>query len=405
MKILIVHNFYQQRGGEDVVVEAESGLLRERGHEVELFTVHNNDINTWWKKIRTGLLTVYNPFARARLARKIAEFRPDVVHVHNFFPQLSPAIFKACHAARVPSVMTLHNFRILCPTAFLFHDDSLREHSLKRSAFWTVKYKTYHGSAAQTAIVAAMVDFHKWAGTWQRDVDRFIALTEFAKGKFVEGGIPAERIVVKGNALSKTIDAPASGRARRGGLYVGRLSPEKGISNLLEAWKGLDYPLRIVGDGPMRAECEAAQNGQIVYLGRKGQQEVYEEMQRAAFLIMPSVWYEMFPMTLLEAFGNELPIIASRLGGLESLIDEGMTGLTFVPTCPKDLRRAVEKAIGDPELLEEMGARGRILYENLYSTEVNYLKLMRTYAVAIESYTRGAVGPTDDLTTIGFGGL
>ncbi len=158
MKILIVHNHYQQRGGEDAVVEAESKLLSERGHQVELFTAHNDDINTWWKKIWVGLTTVYNPFARARLFAKLRAFKPDVVHVHNFFPQLSPSIFHACHAAGVPVVMTMHNFRILCPTAFLFHDDKLREQSLRRSAFWTVRHRTYHDSWMQTAIIAAMAE-------------------------------------------------------------------------------------------------------------------------------------------------------------------------------------------------------------------------------------------------------
>ncbi|NOT39107.1 MAG: glycosyltransferase [Alphaproteobacteria bacterium] len=406
MKILIVHNFYQTRGGEDVVVEAEGRLLRERGHEVEFFTVRNDDIDTWWKKAWVGLFTIYNPWAAARLTGKLRSCRPDVVHVHNFFPQLSPSIFRACHAAGVPVVMTLHNFRILCPTAFLFHDDKLREQSLKRSAFWTVRYATYRGSKAATAVVAAMVDIHKWIGTWRRDVDRFIALTEFAKEKFIEGGLPADRIVVKGNALADPkataawIDGP-----RRGALYVGRLGPEKGIANLLEAWKGFDYPLRIVGDGPLREECERAQSEHITYLGRMTQHEVYAEMRRAAFLVMPSVWYEMFPMTLVEAFANELPVLASRLGALRSLLDEGITGLAFDPTLPADLRATAERAIADPEKLAEMGAHGRVLYENLYSTDINYLKLMRTYAMVIESFSRGAFAAPDDMTTIGFGGM
>ena len=381
MKVLVVHNYYQQRGGEDVVSEAEVALLRGAGHDVEFFTVHNKDITRWWQKAATAVLTVYNPWARARLAAKLKTFRPDLVHVHNFFPQFTPSIFDACRAAGVPSVMTLHNFRILCPTAFLFHDETLREQSLRQSAFWTVRHGTYHGSPVATFFVAFMVEFHKWAGTWRRKVDRLIALTDFAKAKFVEGGLEQAHIAVKGNALADPLRGVSSAQAeRRGALYVGRLSQEKGISTLLSAWSEIDYPLRIVGDGPLRATCEDAQSEHISYLGPLDRDAVYAEMRKASFLILPSVWYEMFPMTLVEAFANGLPVIASRLGGLASLLDEGVTGLAFAPGRPEDVRVNVRWAIDNPGAMADMGARGRTVYENLYSTEENYKNLMQIYA-------------------------
>jgi glycosyltransferase involved in cell wall biosynthesis len=279
--------------------------------------------------------------------------------------------------------MTLHNFRILCPTAFLFHDERLREQSLQRSAFWTVRYGTYHGSPAGTFFVACMVDFHKWAGTWRTKVDRLIALTDFAKAKFVEGGLEPAHVAVKGNALADPLEGVSVQATRRGALYVGRLSQEKGISTLLSAWSEIDYPLRIVGDGPLRATCEGAQNGHISYLGSLGREAVYAEMRKASFLILPSVWYEMFPMTLVEAFANGLPVVASRLGGLTSLLDEGVTGLAFAPGRPEDLRAKVRWAIDNPDAMADMGARGRAVYENLYSTEENYKNLMQIYADAL----------------------
>ena len=383
MKVLVVHNYYQQRGGEDVVAEAEVALLRDAGHEVEFFTLHNKDITRWWQKAATAVLTVYNPWARARLAAKLEAFRPDVVHVHNFFPQFTPSIFDACRAAGVPSVMTLHNFRILCPTAFLFHDEKLREQSLRRSAFWTVRYGTYRQSRAGTFFVACMVDFHKWVGTWRNKVDRLIALTDFARAKFVEGGLDPARIAVKGNALADPLTGLAPTQAeRRGALYVGRLSQEKGISTLLSAWSEIGYPLTIVGDGPLRAlvEIEAAQSEHISYLGPLSRDDVYAEMRKASFLILPSVWYEMFPMTLIEAFANSLPVIASRLGGLASLLDEDVTGLAFAPASSEDLRAKARWAIENPRAMLVMGARGRTVYENLYSTEHNYKNLMQIYA-------------------------
>ena len=381
MKVLVVHNYYQQRGGEDVVAEAEVALLRSAGHEVEFFTVHNKDITRWWQKAATAVLTVYNPWARSRFAAKLKSFRPDIVHVHNFFPQFTPSIFDACWAAGVPSVMTLHNFRILCPTAFLFHDERLREHSLRRSAFWTVRHGTYHGSPVGTFFVACMVDFHKWAGTWRNKVDRLIALTDFAKAKFVEGGLDPAHIAVKGNALADPMAGRSPSQAeRRGALYVGRLSQEKGISTLLSAWSDLECPLTIVGDGPLRALCEGAHSQHISYLGQLDRDAVNAEMRKAAFLILPSVWYEMFPMTLVEAFANGLPVIASRLGGLASLLDEGVTGLAFTPGSPEDVRAKVRWAMENPGAMADMGARGRAVYENLFSTEENYKNLMQIYA-------------------------
>jgi glycosyltransferase involved in cell wall biosynthesis len=363
-----------------VVAEAEVALLRDAGHEVEFFTVHNKDITRWWQKAATAVLTVYNPWARSRFAAKLKSFRPDIVHVHNFFPQFSPSIFDACRAAGVPSVMTLHNFRILCPTAFLFHDERLREHSLRRSAFWTVRHGTYHGSPAGTFFVACMVDFHKWAGTWRNKVDRLIALTDFAKEKFVEGGLEPTHIAVKGNALGDPLKGFFPAQAgRRGALYVGRLSQEKGISTLLSAWSQIDYPLTIVGDGPLRAQCEGAQSKYITYLGPLDRDAVYAQMRKASFLVLPSVWYEMFPMTLLEAFANGIPVIASRLGGLASLLDEGVTGLAFAPGSPEDVRAQVRWAIENPGAMADMGVRGRAVYENLYSTEENLKKLMEIY--------------------------
>jgi glycosyltransferase involved in cell wall biosynthesis len=377
VRILLVHNYYQQRGGEDVVVEHELDLLRRMGHDVELFSVDNRSIRGL-RQIAAGLLVVYNPWARARLAKRLAEFRPDIVHVHNFFPRWSPSIFDACREARVPCVMTLHNFRILCPTSVLFHAGKLCERSLTHSAMWAVPQKVYRSSTLATLSLACMVDFHKWAGTWRRKVDLFIALTDFAKAKFVEGGLPAERIVVKGNAIADP-GVGTSPEARRGALYVGRLSSEKGIATLLEAWRGIDYPLRIAGEGPLQDTCKAAEGKNIRCLGRLDRQHVYEEMSRAAFLVLPSTCYEMFPMTLVEAFAHGLPVLASKLGGLGGLVDDGVTGLAFKPGDVVDLRTKARWAAEHPVEMANMGRQARSTYEASYTAERNYAHLMAAY--------------------------
>lgn len=381
VRILLVHNYYQQRGGEDVVVEQELDLLRRKGHEAELYSVTNNEIQGLWRKAVTAALVVYNPAAKAALARKLIAFRPDIVHVHNFFPQLSPSIFDACREAGIPCVMTLHNFRILCPTSILFHDGRITERSLHHSALWALPHRVYRASFLATLPLVAMVDAHKWAGTWRRKVDRFIALTAFAKDRFVEAGIPPGRIAVKGNA------APDPGTAgtqpRHGALYVGRLSSEKGIAALLAAWQGLNYPLRIAGDGPLQQMCTAAQSENISCLGRLDRERVSEEMRRAAFLVLPSVCYEMFPMTLVEAFAHGLPVLASNHGGLASLVDDRTTGLLFKPGDPADLRAKAQWAAEHPADMAAMGTNARTKYEACYTAERNHANLIAIYEQAI----------------------
>src|SRR4051794_9707758 len=201
MRVLMLHNFYQIPGGEDSIVRAELSMLQKNGVDVELFSTTNDLISGRLKQVTAALQVVYNPAARRTLARKLAAFRPDVVHVHNFFPLFSPSIFDACLDAGVPSVLTLHNFRILCPTAFLNNDVADRERSLRQACWWTVPKKVYRNSASATLALATMVEFHKRIGTWRRKIDRFIALSDCARRTFTKGGLPAERIVVKPNCV------------------------------------------------------------------------------------------------------------------------------------------------------------------------------------------------------------
>jgi glycosyltransferase involved in cell wall biosynthesis len=388
MRILLVHDFYQQPGGEDAVVRHEMALLQSKGHEVVLFSVHNDDIKGILRKAVTAVLAVYNPWARRRLTAALAKTRPDIVHVHNFFPQLSPSVFDACRAAGIPSLMTLHNFRILCPTSFLYHDTHLRERSLRHSCFWTVKQRVYRRSYIGTFFVACMVEFHKRIGTWRNKVDRFIALTDFAKQKFIEGGLPPDRISVKGNFISAPRATEEMGDRRRGALFVGRLSEEKGLTTLIDAWKGIDYPLRIVGDGPLREFCEKAQSEHVACLGRLSPEQVFDEMARAAFLVLPSVWYEMFPLSLAEALAAGLPVIASRLGGLSEMIEDKRTGLIFAAADAADLADKVRWAVAHPGRMREMGRSARAVYENRYTPEANYVDLITIYDDVIECRQR-----------------
>jgi glycosyltransferase involved in cell wall biosynthesis len=387
MRILQVHNYYRVRGGEDVVADAEAARLAAAGHAVERFLVHNDDIRGLAGTVATALLTPFNPIAQARLARCVRAFKPDIVHVHNVFPRLSPAIFRTLSRLRVPSVLTLHNFRLLCPTAVLYHNGQVCERSLGRPTFWAIPARAYRGSALGTLSLVGMIELHKALGTWTRDVDAFIALTPFARETFIRGGLPAARIHVKGNATpdpGPLTDPPAS--PRTGALYVGRLSPEKGIGLLLEAAHLSPLPLTIVGDGPLRADCDAAArtSPSLTLTGRLSPADVGAHMRKAQVLVLPSVCHEMFPMALAEAYANGLPVIASRLGALESLVEDGRTGLLFEPGNARDLADRLAWALAHPQEMEQMGRNARVRYPDAFTPAAVDGQLLQVYQAAIE---------------------
>jgi glycosyltransferase involved in cell wall biosynthesis len=352
-------------------------MLGRNGIDVDLFSVTNDKIQGIRRSITTALQVIYNLNARRDLTRKIREFLPDLVHIHNFFPLLSPSIFDACRHAEVPSVMTLHNFRIFSPAALLHPAELLRDRNLGASCWWSVPKKVYRNSAAGTLAVAAMIEFHKWAGTWSDKVGRFIALTDWAKQMFVEGGLPAERIVVKPNCIARP--PTFGGHQRNGGLFVGRLDEQKGIDILLRAWRQIDYPLRIIGDGPLSNLVAQNVGERIVYLGRQPREVVQREMQAARFLVLPSQGPEMFPMTILEAFSNGLPVICSDLPSLRELVEPHVTGINFAQGDADALADRVRWAISNSAALEEQGRRAHAIYEGRYTPEVNFNQLAGIY--------------------------
>ena len=380
MRVLIAHNFYRLSGGEDVAVMNEIEMLKRNGHDVSLISAHNDDIKGISKTITTAMGTIHNIRSERQVAERIREFEPSLLHVHNFFPQFSPSIFGAARKANVPSIMTLHNYRTLCPTGVLYHNGQTTERSLHSSAWWTVRERAYRGSLLGSFVTAAMVEWHKRRRTWQTQVDQFVALTPFAKRKFVEAELPPDRIAIKPNwANGPSCAVLTSSSVRHGALYVGRLSEEKGVRTLIEAWRFMDYPLRVAGDGPLRAWLTEQRVSNVSYLGRLNSDQVQAEMLRASFLVMPSVCYEMFPVTLAEAFGCALPVIASRLGSLATLVEHRSTGLHFEAADSVGLRDQVIWAIGHPQGMRKLGNTARATFESHYTQEANYAALMEIY--------------------------
>jgi glycosyltransferase involved in cell wall biosynthesis len=391
MKILLVHNQYQQQGGEDVVVEQEAALLRGAGHKVVEYFRSNNELAemTVAQKLLLPSRVVWARDSVERLRNVIRREQPDVAHFHNTFLLISPAAYYACSEMGVPVVQTLHNYRLLCSRATLFRDGHICEDCVGKTPPWPgVVHACYHDSRLETAAVAAMLTAHRSLKTWQNEVNIYIALTEFAKAKFVEGGLPAEKLVVKPNFVHPD---PGSGETDAGyALFVGRLSPEKGLGTLLRAWQTLqDVPLKVTGDGPLMAEvrdfASVHELTSVEILGRRPHDEVIRLMQQASFLVFPSVWYEGFPVTIAEAFACAKPVIASRLGAMAEIMDENRTGLLFDPGDCDSLAAKVRWAFEHSDARRQMGNNARAEFEAKYNVRRNYEMLMNIYERAIHA--------------------
>jgi glycosyltransferase involved in cell wall biosynthesis len=386
MKIVIVHNTYQQPGGEDVAVAAESSLLERRGHTVIRYSRSNDEMAMMSAPRR--LLMVKDMIHSEKSKREILDLlrdeRPDLVHVHNTFMMVSPSVFEACREAGIPVVQTLHNYRLLCPGWSLCREGKVCEECIESGLWRGVWHGCYRDSRLMTAAVTLMLQVHRMRGTWSHDVGGYVALTNFARDKFIEGGLPASRIGVKPNFL----ELDPGKRSSSGGfaLFVGRLSAEKGAEVLLRAWQKLKgtIPLVIMGDGPLREPLEseaAAQNlSNVTFAGWRSRGEILSAMKSASLLITPSLWYEGFPMTVVEAFACGIPVICSRLGGLREIVEDGSTGLHFNPGDAEDLAVKLALLWTQPAQLAAMGRAAREEYKRNYTAERNYELMMQIYA-------------------------
>lgn len=396
MRVLLVHNAYQQRGGEDSVVTSEGHLLRDRGHAVMEITRHNDDVARMGR-LRLVSDTLWSTRTLHEIERAIGDFHPDIVHVHNTFPLLSPSVYWVADRLQVPVVQTLHNFRLMCPQAMFLRAGRVCEDCLGTIPWRGALRGCYRGSRAQSAVLAGMVTLHRGMGTWRRKVTRYIALNEFCRQKFIEGGLPAERLVVKPNFVerpSSCVGSAGCNDIRQGFLFVGRLSPEKGVDVLIEALRqpvfGGHVPqVSVLGDGPLSDSVR--DDRAIHWHGAQPAPAVGHAMARAEMLLLPSVWYENFPRTLVEAFSQGLPVLASRIGALAELIEDGVTGLLFEPGDARDMARKMAWARSHPEDVARMGRAARDRYERLYTPEVNYAQLMAIYQQARDELTTRAM--------------
>lgn len=386
LRILICHNSYQQAGGEDTVVAMESQLLSEHGHHVQLHQVFNKSINSLQEKVRTGLNISYSKQAKMQLTKTLTEFKPHIVHCHNLFPLLTPSLYDACIELSIPVIQTLHNFRNICPNALLLRNDQPCELCIKGSPYNATRYRCYRDSYLQSLAVSNMVAHHRKKGTWQNKVDRFIVLTEFSRSKFLAANFPLHRMSVKPNFINdpKTTDSLTP---QDFVLYVGRLSTEKGLNILCQAFHKLNIPLKIAGEGPLKSEIEQTAASNIEVLGQQNQQQIYQLMSQAKYLIMPSLCYEGFPLVLVEAFALGLPVICSKLGGMAEIVKDQVHGLHFLPDNIDDLAKKAQWLYDNPQQCQLMGNNARQTYLDEYIPEKNYQQLINIYQEAIDEKT------------------
>lgn len=386
MRVLQIHNRYKYEGGEDIVVNAESRLLRKNKNKVNLFEVSNDTIKGVKAKIQTAFNACNSNKYKHSLVKKIREFQPDLVHVHNFFPLLTPSIYDVCRSSGVSIVQTLHNYRIICPGAYLMRNGKICEECLARSAYNAVLYGCYRGSRIGSLAAANMVQVHRKRQTWLKQVDQYIAMTNFAKKKFVQAGILAEKIQIKPNFLNN--DPGIRSSHENYALFVGRLSNEKGILTLFQCWEKIrEIPLKIIGEGPLLESLKKIRTSKNLYniqlLGRYERKKVFQVMKSAMFILYPSEWYEMFGLICIEAFACGKPVIASRLGSMAEIVEDGVTGLHFEPGNSEDFAMKIQWLINHPNECRYMGENARKVYLEKYTADKNYKILMKVYNKAL----------------------
>jgi glycosyltransferase involved in cell wall biosynthesis len=390
LRCLFLHNYYQYAGGEDVSMSAEIAALRQAGHHVELMQWHNDAIKTMSRREKLNLFwqTVWNPDAKQQVRQTLRGLNADLLHVQNFFPLISPAVYSAAKSLEIPVVQHLRNFRLGCLNVYLYREGHVCEACIGHNPWRGVLYRCYRDSLPASLGVWQMVTAHLLRRTWHHEVDAFITPSQFAADKLVEIGLPAEKLHVKPNFLPDPLiggqipPLPAIPTF----VFIGRLSPEKGVFQLLKAWAALqkpDWQLWIVGDGPQRPElellCQDQQLSNVTFWGYRHPAEMLEILQKSSLLVMPSRWYETFGRVVVEAFACGRAALVSDLGAIAELVTDGITGFQVNHAEPTAWVETLRWCGEHPQDLLQMGHYARRAYQEHYTPNVNYRRLIEIY--------------------------
>jgi glycosyltransferase involved in cell wall biosynthesis len=395
MRILQVHNKYRPGwGGEETVVALEADLLRSHGHEVEQVFAWTKELDgaSSLRLFTAGLGTVWSLRGYSLVKKAIERFSPDIIHAHNTFPLLSPSVFWAAGRARVPVVHTLHNFRMTCAGSLLLRNDQPCENCVGFFAWSGLRHRCFGSSLPRTAAVTAMNIVHGWLGTYRAKVHAYIVLTPFSKLVMTRAGLPEDRIFVKPNFIAAP-NRLTSLRIRRV-VFTGRIVRSKGAHLLLEAWSRVaprDHQLLMVGDGPDRAELERryAAHSDIVWHGHLPREKVLDLVAESRWLVLASLAYENFPMSVLEALSAGTPVIVPNHGAFSSMVSDGVEGLHFSAGDASSLATALQTALDSNEAAwTTWSANARARHLSEYMDRSNYAQLMSIYEQAAETLQR-----------------
>ncbi len=390
MNILQVHNKYKILGGEWTVLHQEYELLK-KNHSVDQFIVDNNiELSSVIDKLKLVYKTHYNKQAKSKISEKLKQGNYDVMHTHNFFPLLSPSIFEAAREAGIPSILSLHNFRLIHPNGLLYHNGKIDHRSINGSAYNCVWDGVYRNSKLQTAVAAHMIEYHRKQKTWQNLPSAFIALSEFSKQMFVDGGLPKERIFIKPNFIEDPLNNGSGLKIQEKKenmfLFVGRISTEKGIQDLIECWiqNKIKAKLVIAGDGPLRSKLEdkSKANPSVQWLGQISREEILQKLSVAKAMLFPTKCYEGQPLIILEALSVGCPVITSKIGNPQNMIDDGGSGLHFKTGDIKDMYQKISHIYYKTENRKEMSKKARERYLQNYTPEKNLEMMLDIYKAA-----------------------
>ncbi|WP_420580233.1 glycosyltransferase family 4 protein [Reichenbachiella sp.] len=385
-KILAVHNKYLIPGGEDTSFKIEVELLRSNGHEVVEYLEDNSKVHELGM-FRTAFKTIWSFETYRKIQGLCKKHCIDVVCTQNFFPLISPSIYYAASSLKIPIVQYIRNYRLTCVNGLLYRNGKSCNRCVgKTLPYYGVLFGCYRNSRLASIVVASMIGFHRIIGTWTKKVTAYIALTEFAKQKLISSRIPKNKIFVKPNFIG---ESPRLSLApSKTALYVGRISSEKGIQCMINAWNKVDteYQLRIIGDGPLLEHFKKSTSNKTIHFeGRKPSDEITEIMKSCAFLIFPSECYEGMPRTIIEAFSVRLPVISSNIGAMSTMITDFKNGLHFEVGNVEDLSNKIREIIHDDALRNKIGENGHKDFRKKYTEHENYKMLYSILSSVIQS--------------------
>ncbi|HEV7349178.1 glycosyltransferase family 4 protein [Telluribacter sp.] len=387
MNILILHNYYNNQGGEDSVVLNEMNLLISYGHNVEILKFSNDDFNTPFGKLTAPFLTVFNPVTAQILKNKIKSFKPNLIHIHNLFYNISPSVLFIASKAKLPVIMTVHNYRLICTAATLLKNGEICELCIKKKIGWDgILNSCFQKSYIKTFQLSFIISAHNYLGTWKNKINKFIFLTDFSRQKFINSslGISSLQTSIKPNFVMDNGFSPLEGRENLI-IFIGRLTNEKGVKLILDIASRCSVKIEIIGDGPLAIDVQNAANlySSLTYWGQKDSNFIINRLKKSKALLFPSISFEGLPMTILEAFSTGTPVIATNIDNINSIVIHGKDGFLFCKNDANDLISVISEIMDNKN--SNLYENARKTYEDVYSPEANYKNLINIYKSVLDN--------------------